>query len=747
LKITVPRIFTISLNDLVRTGLGVVIVLFFLVDAADWRQFSFLNRLELWAYDARVRLFLPRTRDPRIVIVDIDEKSLDAEGQWPWGRDKLATMTRQLFEKYGARVVGFDVAFSESDGSSGLAVLESIAQRELKDNAEYQTFLQRARVTLDYDRIFANEIRKWPVVLGFMVGANEEKAGVLPKPAFDAKFLANAEYRHFRAIGFSGNIPMLQAAATAAGHLYPAIDSDGVTRSVPMLMRVGDGFYESLSLAMVRISLGNAPISLDVKTVGASGSAEGWIRFIGVGDTVRIPLDYRMTALVPYRADGGYRYIAATDVLRGTTGPDELKDKIVLVGRSGRGLVDARATPSREDLPGVEIHASLISGALDSTIKFRPAQVLALAVLNILLVGLPVAVLLPRLSAAAATLFVVVVFGLVLGTNLWAWEAHNYVLPIASPLLMLAALYFLNMIYGFFAETRSRRQITTLFGTYVPKEIVAEMALNPGEYSMRGDSREMTVLFSDVRDFTSISEGLAPDQLKDLMNTYLTEMTVSIQKRRGTVDKYIGDAIMAFWGAPVADGHHAKHAVECALDMQKAVRTLDPAFRKKRWPLLHIGVGLNSGTMAVGDMGSRFRRSYTVMGDAVNLASRLEGLTKHYGVGILVSENVVEQAPSFVYRAIDKVRVKGKLEGVAIFEPIGRRGEVDAKAVADIDHFHAALDQYRQQQWDEAQKSLEILAGAAPDAKLYRVYLERIADLRANPPGADWDGVFVFTAK
>jgi adenylate cyclase len=200
-------------------------------------------------------------------------------------------------------------------------VLETIAQRELKDNAEYQAFLQRARVTLDYDRIFANEIRKWPVVLGFMVGSNEEKAGVLPKPVFDAKFLANAQYRHFRAVGFSGNIPMLQAAATAAGHLYPAIDSDGVTRSVPMLMRVGDGFYESLSLAMVRISLGNAPISLDVKTVGSSGSAEGWIRFIRVGDVVRIPLDYRMTALVPYRAEGGYRYIPATDVLRERPAP------------------------------------------------------------------------------------------------------------------------------------------------------------------------------------------------------------------------------------------------------------------------------------------------------------------------------------------------------------------------------------------------------------------------------------------
>jgi adenylate cyclase len=450
---------------------------------------------------------------------------------------------------------------------------------------------------------------------------------------------------------------------------------------------------------------------------------------------------------VPYRDQGGYRYVSATDVLGGKIGADELKGKIIIVGTSAQGLVDVRATPAREDLPGVEVHANLITGALDNSIKFRPPEVLAISVLTIVLVGLPLAVLMPRLSALAATVVFAVVFGIVLGANLWAWQAKNFVLPLADPLLMLVGLYFLNMAWGFFAETRSRRLITSLFGTYVPKEIVAEMAKNPSEYSMRGESREMTVLFSDIRDFTSISEGLTPDRLKDLINTYFTKMTLSIQEKRGTVDKYIGDAIMAFWGAPVADAKQAKHAVECGLEMQKALRALNRAFAKKGWPVLRIGVGLNCGRMSVGDMGSQFRRSYTVMGDAVNLASRLESLTKVYSVGILVSENIVNQAPRFIYREVDKVRVKGKLEAIAIFEPVGPEGKVADDVVAEIDRFRKALEHYRNQRWDEAERQLNDLAAASPEEKLYKLYLDRIAYLRAKPPNADWDGVFVFTTK
>ena len=578
------------------------------------------------------------------------------------------------------------------------------------------------------------------------MSAQGDRSGVLPPPAFTPSALANAEYRYFSASGSTGNIAPLQDAATAAGYLYQALDPDGVTRSVPMFMQVGDDFFEAMSLAALRVYLGNAPIKLETTIVESGGRKLGWMRYVHVGDSVHIPLDEKMAALVPYRSEDSYRYVSATDVIRGTLGADELNDRLVIVGTSARGLVDIRATPTREDLPGVEIHASLISGALDNTMKSRPAETLAIAVLTILLVGVPLAVVLPRLSALAATLVTAVVLALLLGVNAWAWQARNLVLPLAGPLVMLAVLYFFHVVWGFFAETRHRHLMTNLFGTYVPKEIVAEMAEHPDEYSMHGQSLDMTVLFADIRDFTSIAETRTPQDLKDLINTYFTRMTICIQDKRGTVDKYIGDAIMAFWGAPVRDADHARRALECGLAMQKALRELDPLFAKKRWPALRIGVGLNCGTMSVGDMGSHFRRSYTVMGDAVNLASRLEGLTTEYGVGVLVSENIVQAVQDFVYREVDKVRVKGKQKGVAIFEPIGAQGEVGGDTLAEIARFHRALLHFRAQRWDEAEAMFRELAAAAPLVTLYRLYCQRIVHFRANSPGADWDGVFGFTS-
>ena len=570
---------------------------------------------------------------------------------------------------------------------------------------------------------------------------------MLPPPVFDAKALGDVSYRHYSATGYSGNIALLQKSATATGHIYPALDIDGVTRRVPMFMRYQGGYYEALSLAVARTSRGNAPVKLilDEPRKGAGG-LEGWMRSIRIGE-LEVPLDRAMTAMVPYLDDGGFRYVSATDVIRGTLPAEELKDKIILVGTSAAGLVDLRATPVREDLPGVEAHAALVAGILDGTIKNRPPEVLGIVVLLICLVGIPLALVLPRLSAVWSTAAVGALFAFMVAGNLYLWQSKNWVVPLASPLLMLVLLYFLNMVYGFFSEARSRRLITGLFGTYVPKELVDEMSKNPGEYSMKGESREMTVLFSDVRDFTSISEGLTPEGLKDLMNTYLTAMTEHVQRKRGTIDKYIGDAIMAFWGAPLPDPDHAAHALETAIAMQKGLRDLDAPFAKRGWPALHIGVGLNCGMMSVGDMGSKFRRSYTVMGDAVNLASRLESLTKEYGVGILVTENIVKQAADYAYREVDKVRVKGKFEGVAIFEPIGRQAEVGQETLQEVDRFHKAIEAYRAQRWDDAEKLLKNLSYAAPDSKLYKLYLERVAHFRASPPPADWNGVFVFTTK
>ena len=737
----------LSVTSWIRMGIGVALTLALVAHEADWYQYRFVQQLELWAYDARLRLFMPKTLDPRIVILDIDEKSLNAEGRWPWSRDKVALMVRQLFERYEIRVLGFDVAFAEPDTSSGLASLEKLGQNELRGHPEFQTFLQQARQTLDYDRIFADEIAKYPVVLGFFLGGKTDKSGELPLPTFIERSLGdpNWQFIHNLATGYSGNIGQLQKQATAAGHLYPSLDFDGVTRRVPIFMKYGEGYYEALSFAIARTYLGNVPARIRVLPPTVDNLAT--IPWVDIGD-IRIPLDDRMSALVPYRgASGVYRYVSATDVMRGVLPADELREKIVIVGTSAQGLLDLRSTPVREDFPGVEVHANLISGFLDQTIMHRPAEILAVSVLTLLLIGIPFAILLPRLSALTSTAAVAGVLVVLVAINLYAWKSQNYVLNIAAPLTLLGLLYLLNMAWGFFAETRSRRLISGLFGTYVPKELVAEMSKNPEEYSMRGESRDMTVLFSDVRDFTSISEGLSPEGLRDMMNAYLTEMTEVIQHSRGTIDKYIGDAIMSFWGAPLNDPEHATHGLEAALAMQKRIRALDEPFAKRGWPILNIGVGLNCGVMNVGDMGSRFRRAYTVMGDAVNIASRLEGLTKEYGVGILVTENMVKEAPGFVYREIDKVVVKGRQEGLAIFEPLGRIGEVGETQLQEVDRFHKALELYRKQRWDEAANLLQSLAHAAPASKLYKLYLKRIAHFRENPPGPAWNGLWVFTTK
>ena len=739
----------LSTNTWLRIAAGLAVVCVFLVNEAEWYQYRFIQQLEYWAYDTRLRLFLPNTVDTRVVILDIDEKSLNAEGRWPWSRNKLAVMVRQLFDKYNVRVVGFDVAFPEADPSSGIASLEDLAKTDLKDDAEFQRTLAARHDSLDYDQLFADEIKKHPVVLGFFMGIKKEQSGKLPPPVLTDETIVEKGWDVMRveADGYSGNIDVLQKAGTDSGHLFPLVDVDGVTRRVPILLKYHDGYYQAMSVAVTRAYLGNAP--LKVQVIPPKTGKIAVVPSAKVGD-LYIPLDDHMSALIPYRGPGNgaaFRYVSATDVIHGVTSADDLKGKIVIVGTSAQGLLDLRSTPVDPAYPGVEVHANLISGFLDQAIMHRPDYVLAISVLTILLLGVPFAVMLPRLSALTSTVAAAALVVLLIALNLYAWKAQHFVLDIAAPLMMMVTLYLLNMAWGFFMETRSRRLISGLFGTYVPKELVAEMSKNPEVYSMRGEARDMTVLFSDVRDFTSISEGLPPEGLRDMMNAYLTEMTEVIQHTRGTIDKYIGDAIMSFWGAPLDDSEHAAHGVEAALSMQKKIRGLDTQFAKNGWPPLNIGVGLNCGTMNVGDMGSKFRRAYTVMGDAVNIASRLEGLTKEYGVGILVSDDMVNAAQGFVYREIDLVAVKGRTQGIPIFEPVGKIGEVLDTTLTELDKWHKGLEQYRKQRWDDAEEIFKSLQYAAPDTKLYKLYLKRIDYWRTNTPGPMWKGLWVWTTK
>lgn len=737
-----------SFNAVMRVLLGLAIVAFFVVHEGLQQPLELLKRLEYIAYDTRLKAIMPSTPDPRIVVIDIDEKSLIAEGRWPWGRDKVANLIRQSFDQYGAKVLALDVLFSERDTSSGLPVLEQLAQTTFKDDATFQQTLGTLRNSLNFDARLAAEIQRNAVVLAF-AGPNNSEAldrltiGALPKPLLSDDSL-KVQVPIIETMGYSANLKEFQNVASGTGHIIPQIDSDGVLRRIPMLIKYENGYYEAFSVAILNSYLDNPAVKIDV--INDESLKSKRIDRLSIGN-LTIPVDRYATAFVPFRGRTPmFQYVSATDILQGKLQKDVLKGKIALVGTSAQGLLDLRNTPVDNIYPGVEVHASMISGALDGRILRTPNDDVLIRVATFLVIGIPLVLMFARSNPIISSVVALLCIGALIGFNVYWWQ-NGILLQITPPVLMVLLLYVLNMAYGFFIETRSKKAITNIFGTYVPKELVDEMAKNPTAYSMKGETREMTVLFADVRSFTSISEGLSATELTAMMNAYLTEMTKTIQSEQGTIDKYIGDAIMAFWGAPVRDEKHAEHALVSAMAMQKQIRDIGPEFIKRGWPQLEIGVGLNCGPMNVGDMGSSFRRAYTVMGDAVNLASRLESLTKEYGVGILVSENIVDAVPNMVYRELDRVRVKGKLAPIGIYEPVGKQSEVVKSIVDEIDRFHRALDKYRAQRWDEAELNMASLAAADPTRKVYKIYLERIQNLRNNQPGKNWDGVFTFTTK
>jgi len=385
---------------------------------------------------------------------------------------------------------------------------------------------------------------------------------------------------------------------------------------------------------------------------------------------------------------------------------------------------------------------------LDQNIKQKPPYVIGAEFILLLIAGLGIAVLLPRLNPLKSLLATLTVISLLLASNLAIFHVGNLVLPLASGLALVTLLFALNMSYGYFVEARGKRQITGLFGQYIPPELVDEMAKNPDGFSMEGESREMTVLFTDVRGFTTISEGLDPKQLSQLMNEFLTPLTEVIYKHRGTVDKFMGDCIMAFWGAPLGDPNHARNAIMAGLEMHDALVKLKTEFDARGWPEIRIGVGLNTGRMSVGNMGSKLRTAYTVMGDAVNLASRLEGITKEYGADMIVGEATRAAVPDVIFRELDRVRVKGKDEAVAIYEPIGLQGMVAKPRLEEIRLYAQFLRLYRGQDWDQAELQLLNLQKMLPNNKLYNeTFVGRVAFLRLNPPGNEWDGAFTFTTK
>ncbi len=731
----------------VRILLGLLILSIFAAHIVKLFEWDLIHRLESIAYDARLIFTMPDTIDERIVIVEIDERSLAKEGWYPWSRKKMARLVDQLFDKYGVLVVGFDIVFAEPEEASGLGVIEALEKTALGEDPRFNRQAALLRRGLDHDRRFAESLVGRKVVLGvFFADADQSgeipQAGELPKPALTMDAFAGRDIPFVVSAGYAGNLGVLQDNAQAAGHLMNLPDDDGLVRRVPLLHRHGENLYEAMSVAVTRVALGIEKIQPGFPTRADSDGAYTDIEGLSL-EGIRIPVDEKAQALVPYRGRrGSFPYVSATDVIRGTADPAVLKDRIVLVGATAEGLLDIRSTPMGSKYPGVEVHANLIAGMLDDAIKENPAYSVGVEFVLLVISGAVMAVMLPVLGPLWATATTLLLLASIVGINLFTWQNANIVFPVATGVLAILALFLFDMSWGFFVESRGKRQLANRFGQYVPPELVDEMSEDPNAFTMDTVSREITVLFSDVRNFTTISEGLSPKELSALMNEYLSPMTRIIYDQRGTIDKYMGDAIMAFWGAPLADPDHARHALETAMAMSARLTLLREDFLKRGWPEIRVGVGLNTGVMNVGNMGSQYRVAYTVMGDAVNLGSRLEGLTKEYGAEIIVSEFTRAAVADYVYRELDRVRVKGRDEPVDIFEPLGVQDKLDGKIFEELKASEEALARYRAQDWGGAESRFHTLRESYPERRLYALYLERIGHFRQAPPDPQWDGVF-----
>jgi len=728
----------------IRYGLSFALTLLFLLHVTGTLPLPLFNNLENQAYDARLKLTLPSYVDKQVVIIDIDEKSIAEIGRWPWNRDVMAKIMDSLFDHYRIKEIGFDIVFAEADIDEGGRLLEQMASGSLKSNQAFLDEYHKVMPSLQRDALFAKSLLKRKSIMGFVMDTRSA-TGSLPHPVAELGKDLRDKLPLIKPQGFTANLDIFQRNASGGGFFdNPLIDNDGVFRRVPLLQEYDGKLYESFALALARSAIDSPQIELIVES---DDSGTLFLEAVKIGEK-SIPVDGKAGALVPFiGAQKSFDYFPAVDVLNKSIDISKLKDKIAIFGTSATGLLDMRTTPLDTVFPGVEVHANIVQGILDERMMHRPGYSKGFEFLILILLGISLTFLLPLLSPLWGLIASVVTVLFIVVTNFYLWTVHQLVFPVATPVFLTMLIFVLNMTYGFFIEERGKRHIAHLFGQYIPPELVDEMSLKHEKINLEGEMREMTVLFSDVRGFTTISEGMEPEELTKFINAFLTPITAIIHNERGTIDKYMGDAVMAFWGAPLEDSQHALHALTAAVKMIERMQLLTDEFEANGWPPIKVGVGINTGMMNVGNKGSEFRVDYTILGDAVNLGSRLEGLTKNYGVDIIVGEATRHAVPEFEYRELDRVRVKGKDEPVSIYEPVGLLTELDNAIAKDLKQYNRGLKYYREQKWDDADREFLALHSMDKDRLIYQMYLDRIMGFRDATLAEDWDGVFTHTSK
>ena len=740
-----------------RIAVTLIPLIFALLHASAILPIHVFERLDDIIYDARLRSTMPRSIDNRIAIIDIDEKSLAELGRWPWSRNKMATLVNELFDKQQIAILGFDVVFAEADDSSGLSRLRQLANNELRDQTGFTERLTQIQGSLDYDAAFAKSIDKRPVVMGYYLTSDRDgrTSGALPAPVMQSDALQGRPIKFTSWSGYGSNIESLAKAAPLAGFFNSITDLDGVVRSIPLIAEHKGQYYESLSLGMFRLLTGLPKIEPGFpqeRFIARNYQGLESILLRQNDKSLAIPVDNRVAALIPFLGEGNstggsFQYVSAADVVAQRVAPGALKGKIVLLGATAPGLLDLRVTPVGETYPGVEVHANMISGLLDGRLFVRPDYAVGFEVVILVIAGLLLAIALPLLSAPKAVALSLAVVGALIGLNFWLYLGFGLVLPLAAALVMALTAFALNMSYGYFVESKSKRQIANMFAAYVPPELVDEMVKDPDSYSMKAVNKDLTVMFCDMRGFTNLSEKMEPTALQGLLNHLFSRLTEIIQANRGTTDKYMGDCVMAFWGAPVDTPNHAQLAVKAAMEMCIAVRKINDEHRAKGIPEIGVGIGLNTGMMCVGNMGSDIRRSYTVIGDAVNLGSRLEGLSKNYGVEIVVSESTRKQATNFAWQELDKVRVKGKEQAVTIYWPVSSADDLPKEQADELKTWAMLLKAYRSQDWDQCDVQMLNMQRLNAKKFLYQLYSDRVASMRMLPMDPTWDGATNFDSK
>lgn len=686
---------------------------------------AYINPSSLQKFDANfVDMFLNIRGDTNasknIAIIDIDEKSLKELGQWPWSRDKISQLLENL-NGADMGILGFDMIFAESDRSSPKQVLEKFGYKD-----------ERAK---DFDEILANTLLTSPAILGFVF--NFENNQTNPPPRLNTVFIEKNrdDYNDFipTSIGVTTNLSILQKSAYSAGSFNMIPDSDGVVRYVPMLFRYSDTLYPSLSLEMIRAMLGAKVVKVNYD--------ENGVESIDMGE-LKIPTDRYGRVFINYRGPKKmYNYISALDIYNNSFKKEDIEGKILLLGTSAAGLMDLRSTPLDSTYPGVEIHATVIDNIVNSDFLQKPSFVFGKIVLIIFVSILLLSIFLTFLSPLKSMVFSIFYIFVMLYGFYYEMFHNGIVLNILYPFIGVLVTLSYIFLYKLLTESKQKELIKDKFAKKVSPQIVDE--LMNSEVALETKEKVVTIFFSDIRDFTTISEGFdSPKELIEFINSYLSPVSDIILKTHGTIDKYIGDAVMAYWNAPLDLKNHADYALKSAILQLQELDKLNIGYKEKGYPAINIGIGLHTGLVTVGEMGSYERSDFTIIGDSVNLGSRLEGLTKFYGAKIIISEDTKELlTKQYKIRELDKVQVKGKTKSITIYEVLGF-GEFDKEEEVVEQRYLKALNLYKDAKFDLSAQEFVKLG----DTTLYKLYVDRCKELQKQDI-KDFDGVYKFTTK